>query len=64
MLARFGIKVAYTPLGIVVALVFIGLPFVIRMVQPALEDLNPEFEEAADERGVAMAFTGARHFRH
>lgn len=42
-----GIKVAYTPLGIVVAMVFIGLPFVIRTVQPVLEDLEAELEEAA-----------------
>ena len=42
-----GIKVAYTPLGITVALVFIGLPFVVRTVQPVLEDLQPEYEEAA-----------------
>lgn len=42
-----GIKVAYTPLGIVVAMVFIGLPFVVRTVQPVLEDLEAELEEAA-----------------
>ncbi len=42
-----GIKVAYTPLGIMVALVFIGLPFVVRTVQPVLEDLDKELEEAA-----------------
>ena len=46
-LADFGLKVAYTPLGIVVALTFIGLPFVVRTVQPVLEDLEPELEEAA-----------------
>ena len=46
-LAPLGIKVAYTPLGIVVALIFIGLPFVVRTVQPVLEDLEPELEEAA-----------------
>jgi sulfate transport system permease protein len=42
-----GIKVAYTPLGIVVALTFIGLPFVVRTVQPVLEELDAELEEAA-----------------
>lgn len=42
-----GIKVAFTPLGVVVALTFIGLPFVVRTVQPVLEDLNIELEEAA-----------------
>lgn len=46
-LADFGFKVAYTPLGVVVALTFIGLPFVVRTVQPVLEDLEPELEEAA-----------------
>jgi sulfate transport system permease protein len=46
-LADFGLKVAYTPLGIVVALTFIGLSFVVRTVQPVLEDLEPELEEAA-----------------
>ena len=42
LLAPLGIKVAYTPLGIVVALIFIGLPFVVRTVQPVLEDLDRE----------------------
>lgn len=46
-LAKLGIKVAYTPLGVVVALTFIGLPFVVRTVQPVLEDLDAELEEAA-----------------
>ncbi len=46
-LIELGIKVAYTPLGVVVALTFIGLPFVVRTVQPVLEDLDPELEEAA-----------------
>ncbi len=46
-LALLGIKVAFTPLGVFVALVFIGLPFVVRTIQPVLEDLSPEIEEAA-----------------
>jgi sulfate/thiosulfate transport system permease protein len=46
-LAALGIDVAFTRLGIVIALVFIGLPFVVRTVQPVLEDLGPEREEAA-----------------
>ncbi len=46
-LADWGLKVAYTPLGVVVALTLIGLPFVVRTVQPVLEDLEPELEEAA-----------------
>ncbi len=48
-----GIKVAYTPLGIVVALVFIGLPFVVRVVQPVLADIEGEFEEAAATLGAS-----------
>ncbi len=47
LLAPHGIKVAFTPLGIVIALTFIGLPFVARTVQPVLKDLEAEFEEAA-----------------
>ena len=46
-LEPLGIKVAFTPLGITVAMVFIGLPFVVRTVQPVLEELEPEIEEAA-----------------
>ena len=46
-LEAMGLKVAFTPLGITVALVFIGLPFVVRTVQPVLEELEPDREEAA-----------------
>lgn len=46
-LEPLGIKVAYTPVGITVAMVFIGLPFVVRTVQPVLEELEAELEEAA-----------------
>jgi sulfate transport system permease protein len=52
-LNQFGIKVAFTPLGIFVALVFIGLPFVVRTVQPVLEDLEKELEEAAASLGAS-----------
>jgi len=52
-LAALGIKVAFTPLGIFVALVFIGLPFVVRTVQPVLQDLDREYEEAAASLGAA-----------
>ena len=45
--ARFGIHIAYTRIGITVALVFIGIPFVVRTVQPVLEKLDPSYEEAA-----------------
>ncbi|MBU5613237.1 sulfate ABC transporter permease subunit CysT [Geomonas azotofigens] len=47
-----GIKVAFTPLGIAVAMVFIGLPFVVRTVQPVLEELDQEIEEAASCLGA------------
>jgi sulfate transport system permease protein len=46
-LAALGIKVAFTPVGIFVAMVFIGIPFVVRTVQPVLIELDPEIEEAA-----------------
>jgi sulfate/thiosulfate transport system permease protein len=48
----FGIKVAYTPLGIMIALTFIGLPFVVRSVQPVLQDLDQQYEEAASTLGA------------
>lgn len=48
-----GIKVAFTWLGVVLALTFIGLPFVVRTVQPVLQELNPEFEEAAATLGAS-----------
>jgi len=47
-----GIRVAFTPLGIMVAMIFIGLPFVVRTVQPVLEELDPEIEEAASCLGA------------
>jgi len=46
-LEPLGIKVAYTPIGVVVAMIFIGLPFVVRTVQPVLEELEKDIEEAA-----------------
>jgi sulfate transport system permease protein len=45
--------VAFKPLGVLVALVFVGLPFVVRTVQPVLEDLDPEVEEAAASLGAS-----------
>jgi len=59
-LALIGIKVAYTPLGVFVALTFIGLPFVVRTVQPVLEDLQKELEEAAATLGATRAQTFSR----
>ena len=52
LLDPFGIKIAFGPAGVLVALVFIGLPFVVRTVQPILEDLETEFEEAAASLGA------------
>jgi sulfate transport system permease protein len=52
LLAPYGIKVAFTPLGILIALIFIGLPFVVRTVQPILEDMETELEEAAASLGA------------
>ncbi|MDD3470512.1 MAG: sulfate ABC transporter permease subunit CysT [Thermoguttaceae bacterium] len=51
-LNQLGIQVAFQPLGIVIALIFIGLPFVVRTVQPSLEDLDREMEEAATSLGA------------
>lgn len=52
-LAAAGIKVAFTPVGIFVAMIFIGIPFVVRTVQPVLIDLDPELEEAAASLGAS-----------
>lgn len=52
ILEPLGIKVAFTPLGVLIALIFIGLPFVVRTVQPILEDLETEYEEAASSLGA------------
>ena len=51
-LEPLGIKVAFTPVGVLVALIFIGLPFVVRTVQPVLDDLDTELEEAAASLGA------------
>jgi sulfate transport system permease protein len=56
-LETLGMKVAYTPLGVVIALTFIGLPFVVRTVQPVLEDLDAETEEAAATLGATRLLT-------
>jgi sulfate transport system permease protein len=52
LLEPYGLKVAFTRLGITIALVFIGLPFVVRTLQPVIEDLDPEVEEAATSLGA------------
>jgi len=55
-----GIKIAFTPIGIFVALTFIGLPFVVRTVQPVLEDIEAELEEAAATLGATRFQTFSR----
>jgi len=59
-LQPLGIKAVYTPLGVVIALTFISLPFVVRTVQPVLEDLEPELEEAAASLGANRWHTFVR----
>ncbi|MBI2298290.1 MAG: sulfate ABC transporter permease subunit CysT [Armatimonadetes bacterium] len=59
-LAALGIKSAFSPLGVVIALTFIGLPFVVRTLQPALEELDPELEEAAASLGAGRVAVVAR----
>lgn len=51
-LAGFGIKAAFSPLGVIIALTFVGLPFVVRTVQPVLEELDKDMEEAAASLGA------------
>jgi sulfate transport system permease protein len=60
LLAPLGVKVAYTPLGIWVALVFIGLPFVVRTVQPVIEEIEQEVEEVSATLGAGRARTFLR----
>lgn len=59
-LALLGIKVSFTPLGVFVALTFIGLPFVVRTLQPVLEDMQKELEEAAATLGATRWQTFTR----
>ena len=51
--AKFGIKIAYTRVGITIALIFVGIPFVVRAVQPVLEKLDYSYEEAAGVLGAS-----------
>jgi sulfate transport system permease protein len=60
LLAPLGIKVAYTPLGIWIALVFVGLPFAVRTVQPVIEEIEREVEEASATLGATRARTFRR----
>ena len=60
LLAPYGIRIAYTPIGITIALIFIGLPFVVRSVQPVLEDFDLETEEVAATLGATRRQTVRR----
>jgi sulfate transport system permease protein len=60
LLDPMGVKIAFTPLGVVLALTFIGLPFVVRTVQPVLQDLDLDVEEAAATLGATRLQTLAR----
>lgn len=55
--ARMGIKIAYTRIGIVIAMVFVGIPFVVRTIQPVLQKLDRQYEEAAMMLGAGRAYT-------
>ena len=55
LFAKLGISIAYTPAGIIIAMVFVGIPFVVRSVQPVLEKLDREYEEAAAMLGAGRA---------
>ena len=59
-LAKLGVKVAFTPLGVAMALTFIGIPFVVRTVQPVLEQIDPDVEEAAAVLGASRFQTFRR----
>ncbi|MGN6146997.1 MAG: sulfate ABC transporter permease subunit CysT, partial [Rhizomicrobium sp.] len=56
-LSAFGIKIAYTPAGVIVALIFIGLPFVVRTLQPVIADMSEDAEEAAATLGATRLQT-------
>jgi len=60
LIPEYGIKMAFSPLGVTIALTFISLPFVVRTVQPVLEDLNPELEQAAATLGASRLTTFRR----
>ena len=60
LFAPLGIRIAYTPLGILIALIFIGLPFVVRTVQPVLQDFDREVEEASATLGASRLTTIVR----
>ncbi len=58
--ARYGIKISYTKIGLTIALIFIGIPFVVRALQPVIEKLPTSLEEAADMLGASKSYTFRR----
>uniref|UniRef100_UPI0034A06BC4 sulfate ABC transporter permease subunit CysT n=1 Tax=Saccharibacillus sp. CPCC 101409 TaxID=3058041 RepID=UPI0034A06BC4 len=60
LFAGIGVKIAYTPVGITIALIFIGIPFVVRSIQPVLEKLDGQYEEAATMLGAGLLRTFRR----
>jgi sulfate transport system permease protein len=60
LLGKLGVKVAFAPLGVTIALIFVGIPFVVRTVQPVLEDLDRDIEEAAAVLGATRGQTFLR----
>jgi len=60
ILAEVGLRVAYTPIGIVIALIFVGLPFVVRTVQPVIDEIDREVEEASATLGASRRTTLVR----
>ncbi|GHU70969.1 sulfate ABC transporter permease subunit CysT [Clostridia bacterium] len=57
LFARIGVKISYTRIGIIIAMIFIGIPFVVRSIQPVLEKLDPQYEEAARVLGASRTRT-------
>ena len=57
LFAKAGIKIAYTRAGITIAMVFVGIPFVVRSVQPVLQKLDRQYEEAAEMLGAGRCYT-------
>jgi sulfate/thiosulfate transport system permease protein len=60
LLKPFGIKIAFTPVGIIIALIFVGLPFIVRTVQPVMEEIDREVEEASATLGATRWQTISR----
>jgi sulfate/thiosulfate transport system permease protein len=59
-LKPFGVKIAFTPIGIIIALIFVGLPFIVRTVQPVMEEIDREVEEASATLGATRWQTISR----